>query len=77
MTDRTDWTFLGRVIGSASGWDGEMNSFVLYDFQPQPNINLPPCDLTIEIETGLFKSYNDDGTESWAKDIIDTLRVTS
>lgn len=74
--ERNEWTFLGRVIGSATGWDGEMESFTLYDFEPSPNIDLPSGDLQIEITTGLFSGCDDTGNQTWAKDIITTLGLT-
>ncbi len=73
MKERNEWKFLGRPIGTATGWDGEMDAFVLYDFEPAQGIDLPACDLQIEIEAGLFKGYDNDGNELWRKDILSVL----
>lgn len=74
MKKRNEHKFLGRTIGTMTGWDGEMESFVLYDFEPAPGIDLPACDLQIEITDGLFKGYDDEGNELWCKDILSVLR---
>jgi hypothetical protein len=78
MSKRIECTLLGRMIGTATGWDdsGEMD-FVLYDFIPDPRVNIPPGDLSVEITKGLFSHYNDDGEVVWDQDIITTLKDLS
>lgn len=77
MTERTDWTFLGRKIGSATGWDGDLENFVLYEFIPCAELRdkgLRDGDLQIDIAKGLFMYYSDDGGLSYYTDIINTLQ---
>jgi hypothetical protein len=74
MIDRTDWKFLGITIGTTTGWDGEMEEFVLYDFIAAPGINLPNGDLNINIPDGKFVYYDNEGNENISFDIIDTLK---
>lgn len=88
MTGRTEWTLLGRMIGTwtlvgrrigtATGWDdnGELD-FVLYGFIPDPRVNIPPGDLSVDITKGLFSLYNAAGEVVWDQDIITTLRDLS
>lgn len=76
MTDRVDWTVLGRIIGSASGWD-QADTFVMniYDFEPAANVPLEATEcLFIDFENGKVEAYNDDtGKPSWSKDLIESL----
>ncbi len=72
-----DWTLLGRVIGQASGWNGEMECYMLYDFEPASNVDLPKGDLEIDIARGLFRGYDVNGNELWSKDIISTLGIAT
>jgi hypothetical protein len=63
-----NWTFLGRKIGKASGWDGEIEFIHLYDFKPHSKFRLPPeligkkiDSIALAITKGFFEFYNSKG----------------
>lgn len=72
--DRMDWTVLGRVIGTGTGWDQQdTNVIIIYDFIPAEGIPLPSGDLSFDSELGYFQTYDDEGNEVAVVDAIDTL----
>jgi hypothetical protein len=73
---RLTWTLLGREIGTATGWD-QADTFVmqLYDFKPHAGIDLPCGTISINFETGLAESWNDDGQVIQSADIVKALSV--
>lgn len=76
--DRVEWTVLGRVIGTATGWDTlDGSDIILYEFVPTPEIDLPSGDLGVLFEKGLFQTYDDEGKETFIRDMIATLRHLS
>lgn len=70
--------FLGRNLGTFTGWDGDPGeSFWLYNFEPAEGIPLPKCEtLTINEIAGQFQVLDTDGNsvpgQTW--DIITILR---
>jgi hypothetical protein len=74
--ERFEWVVLGRVIGTATGWD-QADTFVMqiYDFEPDKEINLPKADcLTIDFEKGVAQIYDDDGQLKQDFDLINILK---
>lgn len=71
---RTDWTVLGRKIGTATGWD-EPDTFVMviYDFEPADGIDLPSGDVNFNFETGTAETYDDDGEVTMSMDLVEVL----
>lgn len=66
MSERIEIKLMGKVLGTADGWDGEMPTFAFYDFQPAEGISLKAGDLQIDYETGMFDIVAESG------DVLDT-----
>lgn len=76
--DRTEITILGRVIGTASGWDfwdgsRSGNGMLFYEFEPKPDFHtpapLPPprtYALGFDPETGVVEVYPADAENGGA-----------
>jgi hypothetical protein len=73
MSERIDWMVLGRTIGTATGWDGDMEPMIIYDFIPYKEVKLPHGDLSIDFMKGLFITYDPDGNEVQSLDMIEIL----
>ena len=74
---RDDYTILGRVIGSASGWDmNDVSTIILHDFQPREGLALPAGDVTVSLESGLASSWDDSGNIIAEVDIVAALSGT-
>jgi len=72
--ERHDWTICGRLIGKASGWDqADTFALVLYDFVPSPGVELPMNDISIDLEEGTIRVYDDAGNIAFEADLLDTL----
>ena len=73
--DRITISFLGRELGTASGWDGEPGECVwFYDFQPKGGVSLPACScFTIDEDQGVFRTGDEDDLNP-PYDIVETLR---
>jgi hypothetical protein len=71
--ERVPWIVLGREIGTGTGWDGELDSFTIYNFKPEHEVKLPEGDLHIDFIKGLFLQYTDDGEETFQADMIEIL----
>jgi hypothetical protein len=79
---RSEWVILGRVIGTATGWEYvplgpfQANTFVmqLYDFEPADGVRLPAdgC-ITFDFEKGLAETFDDAGRLKQSFDIISSL----
>lgn len=72
---RIEWTVLGRVIGTATGWD-QADTFVigLYDFEPAENVKLPETDcLWIDFESGTAQTFDEGGNVETSHDIVAAL----
>ena len=75
MDEHVEWVVLGRVVGTASGWD-QADTFVmqLYDFKPSVGVNLPASDcITFDFDNGLAQTYDDNGNVTHSSDIIESL----
>lgn len=73
MTERTDWTFLGRKLGTITGWDGDLEQFTLYDFVPVEGFAKAAGDMNVDITKGLFEIFDNDGTMLWQSDIVEAV----
>lgn len=59
---RTTYSFLGRKLGTGTGWDGDpAEVWWIYDFEPAEGVNLPSGDLYIDGTAGLIGLANEDG----------------
>lgn len=67
---------LGRVIGTASGWDSlDQESMAFYYFDPVEGVDIPASEcLGVLFEEGRFVTYDEEGKETWSADIISVLR---
>lgn len=75
MQERHEYVVLGRIIGTAAGWDqvGDW-SINFYEFEPAPGVPLPVAEaLFFDSETGLFEAYDDAGNVVFHQDAIVTL----
>jgi hypothetical protein len=72
---RTPFTVLGRVIGTALGWD-QVDTFAmqLTEFQPMRGVALPAADfINFDFESGKAEIYNDAGEVTAAFDLVTVL----
>lgn len=61
---RTDAMIQGRTIGTFTGWDGDPDVFILYDFEPKEGVALPKCSmLQIDLAKGHIGASNDETGE--------------
>jgi hypothetical protein len=76
MSERQEWIILGRVIGTATGWDqGDTFVIQIYDFEPAPGVNLPADEcISFDFEKGLAQTYDDAGQTKESFDIISALQ---
>ena len=75
MSKQIEWTVLGRIIGTATGWD-QADTFVmnLYGFVPAPDVPLDSSECVfIDFEHGKIEAYDDFGQAIWSKDLIEAL----
>lgn len=71
---RMDVTFLARLLGTASGWDGEDGSYLFYDFIPAEGVNLPACtSFQINEQDGNFLILDQDTQVLETFDIVSFL----
>lgn len=53
--NRMEVKVLGRVLGTADGWDGDLGEYmVFYDFKPLPGIDLEEGDMQIDFDKDLI-----------------------
>ena len=73
--ERSEWIILGRVVGTATGWD-QADTFVmqLYDFEPADGVGLPSnsC-ISFDFEHGKAETFDDAGKLDVSLDIITAL----
>ena len=50
--DIEELKYNGRILGTHSGWDGDIDIIRFYDFKPATGIQLPIGDLTIDTIDG-------------------------
>lgn len=71
---RQDQIILGRLIGTASGWDASDDyAFVLYDFEPLYGVNLPRGTINFDFIKGHISTFDEVGNESVGLDMISAL----
>jgi hypothetical protein len=63
MTKRIEVIYLGRLLGTASGWDGEPGQYLqFHDFIHAPDVALPNCHCLILTEdTGVYECQDETG----------------
>ena len=63
MAEREEYTILGRLLGTATGWDQADDwAITLYDFEPAEGVMLPKCrTLFIAYDTGSLIPQDIDG----------------
>jgi hypothetical protein len=71
---RLPWTLLGRLIGTASGWD-QADTFVmqLYDFEPAKGVDLPSGTISVNFESGLVETWDEEGKPITSRDVVEAL----
>lgn len=74
--DRFPVKLLGRILGTSTGWDGDEEWVVFYNFKPNPGVSLPSeCDLTFKVTEGLIGvSHPATGDLVDEKDIFEALK---
>ena len=73
---RTEQIILGRVIGTATGWD-QFDTFGLQlnDFEPAEGVEIPAGDcLAIHFEIGAFDVFNNDGEIIASGDLLSAIK---
>ena len=77
MAAKIKVTILGRVIGTASGWD-EVGDQCLsfYDFAPAKNVDLQKCSsISVSFDSGVIEGYDDKGESViFSKDAVDIIK---
>jgi len=75
MSERFNWEVMGRVVGTASGWDqADTFEMVLYDFVPLEGLPLPRGDfVNFNFETGLVSKYDDTGKPTDVVDFVEAV----
>lgn len=72
--DRVEFTILGRVIGTGTGWDKmEECHILIYDFESVEEYALPNGDLSVDFNEGKFEYHNEDGDVLNSFDIIQVM----
>lgn len=73
---RSEYKVLGRVVGTATGWDevGDPGDIILYDLVANPMYpDLPSGDVAFMMGTGVLESYDEEGEVTFTGDIITVL----
>lgn len=75
MTKRSEYKFLNVLLGTGTGWDGEVgDNFWIYDFEPATGMPFSACDcFNINETEGKFQQTENDGTVVAEWPIIKTL----
>ncbi len=57
-SERSEWVVLGRVIGTATGWDQAETFFSIYvyELEPAPGLNIPRGNVAIDFEAGWIEA---------------------
>lgn len=78
--ERTECCLLGRVIGTATGWDDAGNnlSIMLYDFMPINGSLLPAGESVVfDMTKGTAISFDENGNEIHKVNILDAMQSTA
>lgn len=64
MTERTEFKFLGKIIGTGTGWDGEHDGiWWIYDFEPSGyGLSACPCLVIDEVKGEITEQDNEGNT---------------
>jgi hypothetical protein len=72
--ERITFKFLGRTLGTGTGWDGDLGeNWWIYNFQPASGVNLKPGDLILNEEAGMFEHNDANGNPTESHDMIPIL----
>lgn len=73
--ERSPYTFLGRAIGTGTGWDyADKDHWWIYDFEPAQGLALPACNLlNIKLDVDLFEATAADGSIESSTSIVGTI----
>lgn len=76
--ERIEVKILGRVLGTASGWDGDPGEVIwFYDFEPKEGINLQKGELQFNFDTGNFGLPDEEGELIAPLDMVSFLSGVS
>lgn len=72
---RMEVSLLGRKLGTASGWDGDLGECMwFYDFEPAESVILPKGELQVDFIRGLLGIQDGESGEIIEpKDIVEFL----
>ena len=75
MSERSEFRFIGVVLGTATGWDDLGEGFQLYEFEPTNSVDLPACAcLTILYKNGNVQATDANSNIIYEEDLIKALR---
>ena len=65
MKERIDVVILGRMIGTATGWDQSDDfSMIFYDFEPKDDVEIPTASsINIDFVSGKVEAYHETGVK--------------
>ena len=68
--------WLGKTLGTASGWDGDPGeSWWAYDFKPAEGVELPECQsLQFEESNGKVRAQDSEGNDLHVWTVVWTLQ---
>lgn len=73
-SDRIEVIILGRVLGTAEGWDGEPGECIwFYEFEPKDGISLGKGDLQVDFNSGAIGIQTNAGGIDEPVDIVEFL----
>lgn len=77
MSERFDVIILGRMVGTASGWDGDLGESVwFYEFIPleHPALAfLAPGELLFDEQAGTISNQDEEGNKVSSRDVVEVL----
>jgi hypothetical protein len=73
--ERIEWTVLGRVVGTGTGWDlADTFAMQVYDFEPAVGIDLPASEFMLfDFEKGVAETFDEDGKVTSSSDLVRVL----
>lgn len=76
MDDRRNFMFLGRVVGTAIGWDMADEGLLLHGFVPAAGMNLPAGEVEFNYAVGTAAMIDDSGMPHGHVDLVTALKDT-
>lgn len=74
MEDRFDVKILGRVVGTAIGWDEmDVGVMFIYGFESNGKTTLENGDLNVDYINGKFEYFNEAGQVEFTQSIIGVM----